>query len=105
MAEATQRRPRSTSPKPPRRQSQSPSKSSTPQTPEPRLFDDDQAAVYLGVSKSQLRNLVANRIVPRVNVPSGDGTPRSIRRLLLDRADLDRLIDSWKGSPPQLTRG
>lgn len=61
-----------------------------------RLLDDRQGAAYLGVSRSQFRNLVAARVVPRVQVPSGDGDGRTLRRLLVDRNDLDTLIEIWK---------
>jgi excisionase family DNA binding protein len=58
-----------------------------------RLFDVAAAAKYLGVSGWTVRDLIGNGSLPRVTVPIGQ---RDIRRILLDRADLDRLIESWK---------
>lgn len=63
-------------------------------TPSRRLIDDRAGAVYLSISRSQFRALVASRRIPRVVVPAEDGRP--LRRLLVDVADLDRLITAWK---------
>jgi hypothetical protein len=60
----------------------------------PRLLDLHTAAAYLGVSEWTVRDLEAAGTVPRVRVPlpnSGE-----LRKLLFDRVDLDRMIDSWK---------
>jgi hypothetical protein len=59
-----------------------------------RLFSDREASAYLGVSRSQFRAMVAAGKVPRVVVPAEDGRP--LRRMLVDLADLDRLIELWK---------
>jgi hypothetical protein len=64
----------------------------------PRLLDVDAAAVYLGVSAWTIRDLDARGVLPRVRVPLPNGG--ELRRLLFDRADLDRLIDLWKDRPP-----
>lgn len=69
-------------------------KQSTPSAPAQRLLNDRQGAAYLGVSRSQFRALVAAGNVPRVSVPGEDGRP--LRRLLVDRGDLDGLIEAWK---------
>jgi excisionase family DNA binding protein len=53
-----------------------------------------EAASYLGVSVTTLKGLVARGVVPRVLVPGGRGY--DLRRTLLDRDDLDRLIESWR---------
>jgi len=60
----------------------------------PRLLDVDTAAAYLGVSNWTIRDLDAAGVLPRVRVPLPSGG--ELRRLLFDRADLDRLIDVWK---------
>jgi hypothetical protein len=60
----------------------------------PRLLDLEQAAVYLGLSPWTVRELEAKRVLPRVRVPlPGSG---ELRKLLFDKADLDRLIERWK---------
>ena len=61
-----------------------------------RLVDDDEGAAYIGVSKTHFRNLVGSGVIKRVQVPSADGDGRAIRRLLVDRNDLDELIERWK---------
>ena len=53
----------------------------------PRLFTVDQAAVYLGRSKTSLQHLIAERTIPVV---------RHDRRVFLDRVDLDEWIDAAK---------
>jgi hypothetical protein len=64
-------------------------------TSDRRLVDDHFGASYLGISRSQFRALVSGGRIPRVEVPSVDGHS-TIRRLLVDRDDLDRLIEVWK---------
>jgi len=59
----------------------------------PRLFTVDAAALYVSLSVWTIRALVANGTLPRVLVPSGAG---ELRKVLLDREDLDRLIAAWK---------
>lgn len=60
----------------------------------PRLLDLPTAAAYLGVSAWTVRDLEATGSVPRVRIPLPNAG--ELRKLLFDRADLDRLIDSWK---------
>jgi excisionase family DNA binding protein len=60
----------------------------------PRLLDLEQAAAYLGLSRWTVRELEAKRVLPRVRVPLPGGG--ELRKVLFDRADLDRLIEGWK---------
>ncbi len=84
----------------------------------PRLLTLKQGAVYLGCSYWTLRDLALNGTVPVVRVPSGriptgrpkgkrqprvlvpstDSRVRSLRKVLVDRFDLDRLIATWKAN-------
>jgi hypothetical protein len=64
--------------------------------PTSRLLDLRQAAGYLGVSVWTVRDLEAAGVLPRVLIPLGNGYS-TLRKLLFDRADLDRLIEAWKG--------
>jgi hypothetical protein len=60
----------------------------------PRLLDLQGTAAYLGVSPWTVRDLEAGGILRRVRVPlPGNG---ELRKLLFDRADLDRLVEVWK---------
>ena len=60
-----------------------------------RLLTVRDAARYLKVSASRFRNLVPVGTIPRVRVPIA-GNSKDMRRILIDREDLDRLIESWK---------
>ena len=53
----------------------------------PRLLNIEEAAIYLGRSKTGIQHLIAEGAVPAV---------RSDRRVFLDREDLDRWIDGNK---------
>ncbi len=66
--------------------------------PVSRLFELDAAAVYLGVSPWTVRDLEAAGTLRRVRIPLPNGG--ELRKLLFDRADLDRLIDTWKDAQP-----
>ena len=62
--------------------------------PEPRLLDLRAGAKYLGISYWSLRDLVLAGHVPAVRLPcprARDG--RIMRRMLVDRRDLDALIE------------
>ena len=59
----------------------------------PRLFDLEQAATYRGLSPWTVRGLEAKGVLPRVRVPLPGGG--ELRKVLFDRADLDRLIEGW----------
>ncbi len=61
----------------------------------PRLLDLKTTAAYLGVSPWTVRDLEFGGVLRRVNIPLG---PRKeLRKLLFDRQDLDRLVETWKG--------
>jgi len=60
----------------------------------PRLLTLEATAAYLGVSPWTVRDLEAAAVLRRVCVPLPGG--RELRKLLFDRTDLDRLIESWK---------
>lgn len=60
-----------------------------------RLLDVEAGAAYLGgISTWTMRDLIDNGTVPRVRVPMPGGG--ELRRILVDREDLDRLIEAWK---------
>lgn len=61
---------------------------------QPRLLDVDLAATYLSLSPWSIRCLIANRTLRRVRVPLPNGG--EMRKVLVDRADLDRLVEAWK---------
>jgi excisionase family DNA binding protein len=50
----------------------------------PRLLGLDDAAAYLGVKRGVVRDLIDTRKLPRIAL---------CRRVLIDRRDLDTLID------------
>ena len=60
----------------------------------PRLLDLPTAANYLGLSPWTVRDLEASGSLQRVRIPLPHAG--ELRKLLFDRADLDRLIDQWK---------
>ena len=67
------------------------------ETAQVRLLDLHDAAAYLGISYWTIRDLVNGGRVPTVRIPSaraGDG--RTIRRILIDRRDLDAFIERNK---------
>ena len=62
-----------------------------------RLLGLKAAGTYLGVSYWTMRDLVFSKLIPTVKIPcprAGDG--RIIRRLLVDRRDLDAFIENHK---------
>jgi excisionase family DNA binding protein len=61
-----------------------------------RLLSLPQAAAYLGVSYWTVRDLVANGTLAKVALPGGPNDSRSLRRVLIDRHDIDRLIERSK---------
>lgn len=65
-------------------------KSSVP-TFAPRLMSLDVAAAYLSLGYWTVRQAVQAGRIPVVEWPGEDGEP--IRRVLLDREDLDRFVD------------
>jgi hypothetical protein len=73
----------------------------------PRLLDIHLSAAYLSVGESTIRDYVADKILRTVELPgstlrdkSGSVISRAgarrIAKILIDRADLDRLIDERK---------
>ena len=58
----------------------------------PRVLDLEQAARYLGLSTWTVRELRAAGEIPALEVPG-------VRRLLFDRAILDRVVDGWSERP------
>jgi hypothetical protein len=59
-----------------------------------RLLDLYTAAAYLGVSYWTVRDLEAAGVLRRIRIPLTDG--HELRKVLFDKADLDRLIEMWK---------
>jgi Helix-turn-helix domain len=64
---------------------------------QPRVLDLHGAAAYLGLGERKLRELARSGILPRVRIPLPHDA--EVRKLLFDRADLDRLIEAWKERP------
>ena len=60
----------------------------------PRLLDLHAGAAYLCVSEWTMRDLEHSGIVPRVRVPLKNNG--ELRKLLFDRTELDRLVETWK---------
>ena len=60
----------------------------------PRLLDLHRSADYLSLSEWTIRGLEQTGVLKRVRVPLANAG--ELRKLLFDRADLDRLIESWK---------
>ena len=69
---------------------------------EPRLFDRMGAARYLAVSADTIDRLIHSGAVSVVRLPverhrrTGRGVPGTTRRILIDRAELDELIVTWR---------
>lgn len=67
----------------------------------PRLLNMRQAAAYLGCSFWTARDYVLQGLIPLVDMPplrarEGDHQRKALRRVLIDRADLDAFIQSRK---------
>jgi len=67
----------------------------------PRLLNMRQAAAYLGCSFWTARDYILQGLIPVVDLPplrarAGDRQRRTLRRVLVDRADLDAFVDSRK---------
>jgi hypothetical protein len=61
---------------------------------EPRLLDLRAGAKYIGISYWSLRELVLSGHVPAIRLPCPQGrSGRIMRRVLVDRRDLDDLIE------------
>jgi hypothetical protein len=67
----------------------------------PRLLNMRQAAAYLGCSFWTVRDYVLQGLIPVVDMPplrprEGDRQRTALRRVLIDRADLDAFVESRK---------
>jgi hypothetical protein len=67
----------------------------------PRLLNMRQAATYLGCSFWTVRDYILQGLIPTVEMPplrprEGDRQGRPLRRVLIDRADLDAFVESRK---------
>jgi hypothetical protein len=67
----------------------------------PRLLNLRQAAAYLGCSFWTARDYVLQGLIPVVEMPPlrprpGDRARKTLRRVLVDRADLDAFIEARK---------
>ena len=67
----------------------------------PRLLNMRQAAAYLGCSFWTARDYILQGLIPVVDLPplrprEGDRQRKTLRRVLVDRADLDAFIESRK---------
>ncbi len=60
-----------------------------------RLLSLEEAAEYLGISYWAVRDLITARTLLPVHLPLGR---KRLRRVLLDRQDLDRLIERAKAA-------
>lgn len=60
----------------------------------PRLLGVPAAAKYLGLSVWTVRDLLASGQIRRVVIPGDNGN--DLRRILVDRTDLDVLVSKWK---------
>jgi hypothetical protein len=58
------------------------------------LLTDEQAADYLGVSRSYVRALLARGALKPVELPSANGTEPRARLLRIDIRTLDSFIDA-----------
>jgi hypothetical protein len=66
-----------------------------------RLLSLRQAATYLGCSFWSVRDYVLSGVLPVVSLPplrprQGERPKASLRRVLIDRADLDEFIERHK---------
>jgi hypothetical protein len=65
----------------------------------PRLYNPAEAAVYLGVGEDVVRELVSAGTLRRVRIPAPVTRKRAggeVRRILLDKHDLDAQIVAWR---------
>ena len=68
----------------------------------PRLVNLQQAAKYLGCSFWTIRDYVLQGLIPVVHLPPLRARPgarqrQALRRVVLDRADLDKFVETRKG--------
>jgi hypothetical protein len=80
----------------------------SPALPQPRAFNLRQGAAYLGVSYWTLRDYVLAGLIPTIEMPAlrprdGERQRSNLRRVLVDREDLDRFLESRKvGAAPDM---
>jgi len=60
----------------------------------PRLLDVRRLANYLSMPEATVYDLAARGVLRRLRIPLPNG--EELRKLLFDRDDVDRLIDTWK---------
>ena len=60
----------------------------------PRLIDTRTAAEMLGISVWTVRRLIDAGTLPTVRIPTTQD--RDVRRILIDRTDIERLVAKWK---------
>jgi hypothetical protein len=63
------------------------------------LLTVDQAAAYLGLGPDTVYELVTRGVLRRVRIPAPPTAKRGgheLRKILLDRQDLDAQIDAWR---------
>jgi excisionase family DNA binding protein len=63
---------------------------------EQRLMSANETARYLGISYWTLRDLVWSNVLPMVRLPNKSGG--TCRKILIDKRDLDLLIEKGKES-------
>ena len=68
----------------------------------PRLLNLHQAAAYLSISFWSVRDYTLSGLLPTVSLPAlqpreGDRRKETLRRVLIDRRDLDAFIKARKG--------
>ena len=61
-----------------------------------RLYSISQAAAYLGLAMWTVRDLIHSGYLPRVALPSVRRPSETLRRVLVDRVDLDQLIERFR---------
>ena len=67
----------------------------------PRLLNMRQAAQYLGCSFWTARDYILQGLIPAIDMPPlkarpGDRQRRTLRRVLVDREDIDAFVESRK---------
>ncbi len=62
----------------------------------PRLMSLYDAAAYLSISRSAVRHLVNGGHLARVKLPSIGRSQGRLNRFLLDKADLDNIVERSK---------
>ena len=72
-----------------------------PEAAPPRLLNMRQVAAYMGCSFWTARDYILQGLIPSIDMPPlkarpGDRQRRTLRRVLVDRADLDAFIETRK---------